>query len=108
MKIASSNYPRYAVTQGNHTVTQSLFDKPCIAAYATNYTINSFDSGFRIVGNGLTFSDMLITILNPNAPIWFFDYNTCAQGGVGVINPNSSETLQEFQVSSVRKSSNVD
>ncbi|KAF8622725.1 hypothetical protein AX15_006816 [Amanita polypyramis BW_CC] len=84
-------------TQGNHTVTQSLFSDPCISAYSTNYTINSFDSGFRNAGSGSTYSDLLITVLNPDIPIWFFDFNTCAQGGVGVINPNSSETLQAFQ-----------
>ncbi|KAK2463117.1 hypothetical protein APHAL10511_004772 [Amanita phalloides] len=84
-------------TQGNHTVTQSLFNSPCLATYVSNYTINGFVSGFRDAGDGSTYSNLLITILDPNTPIWFFDYNTCAQGGVGVINPNSTQTLQEFQ-----------
>lgn len=62
--------------------------------------MNGFDSGFRDAGNGSAYSDLLITILDPSTPIWFFDYNTCSQGGVGVINPTSSQTLAEFQVCS--------
>ncbi|KAF8346016.1 hypothetical protein F5887DRAFT_964594 [Amanita rubescens] len=84
-------------TQGNHTAIQSLFDAPCVPIYVTNYTMNGFDSGFRDAGDGATFSNLLITILDPSKPIWFFDRNTCSQGGVGVINPTSSQTLAEFQ-----------
>ncbi|KAM6502541.1 hypothetical protein JOM56_002518 [Amanita muscaria] len=84
-------------TLGNHTATQSLFNSPCVWSHKSDYSLNAFDSGFRNAGNGLGFTDMLITILDPNTPIWFFDYNTCAQGGVGAINANGQQTLQNFQ-----------
>jgi hypothetical protein len=37
---------------------------------------------------------------NENHTFWFYDYNTCGEGGVGVINNNesSSETLAGFTV----------
>jgi hypothetical protein len=35
-----------------------------------------------------------------NHTFWFYDYNTCGEGGVGVINNNesSSQTLAGFTV----------
>ncbi len=35
-----------------------------------------------------------------NQTLWFFDYNTCGEGGVGAINVNesSSQTLEGFEV----------
>jgi hypothetical protein len=71
-----------------------------VPIFVANDTLNGFYSGFRDAGNGSTYTDLLITILDPSKPMWFFDYNTCAKGGVGVINPTSSQTLEAFQVSS--------
>jgi hypothetical protein len=71
-----------------------------VSIFVANKTLNGFDSSFRDAGNGSAFTNLLITILDPSKPMWFFDYNTCAQGGVGVINPTSSQTLDAFQVSS--------
>lgn len=92
-----------AVTQGNHTVTQSTFASPCIAAHETNSSINGFDSGFRDTVNGtaVTILSVPITADIANQTLWFFDYNTCGEGGVGGINPNQSslETLAGFEVS---------
>ena len=89
-----------SVTLGNHTATQSTFSSPCIPAHNTNVTVNGFNSGFRNAGNGQAITNLPVIVDNPNATIWFFDYNTCAQGGVGGININDSslETLQGFQV----------
>ncbi|KAF8918227.1 hypothetical protein CPB85DRAFT_1249836 [Mucidula mucida] len=69
-------------TQGNHTVTQSLFATPCIPAHDANITINGFDSAFRDAGNGTA-----ITILTvPITP----EIETRLSGGVGGINVNES------------------
>lgn len=89
------------VTRGNHSVTQSTFAAPCVPAHDTNVTINGFDSSFRDAGNGTAITNLPVTITDPKTPIWFFDYNTCGLGGVGVINANGSslETLEGCQVS---------
>ncbi|KIY68102.1 hypothetical protein CYLTODRAFT_351994, partial [Cylindrobasidium torrendii FP15055 ss-10] len=87
-------------TNGNHTVTQSLFASPCVKANAANLTVNGFDSGFQnasTIDPGYRFS-VPITAAIENTTQWFFDYNTCGEGGVGGINVNESswETLDGF------------
>ncbi|KAH8087786.1 hypothetical protein BXZ70DRAFT_1011506 [Cristinia sonorae] len=92
-------------TQGNHTATQSSFANPCIFLDFTT-TQHGFDSGFRNAGNGsnVTIQSVPITPDLVNKTLWFFDYNTCAQGGVGGININdsSTETLEGFVRNAVR------
>ncbi|ETW74848.1 fasciclin-like protein [Heterobasidion irregulare TC 32-1] len=87
-------------TLGNHTATQSTFSSPCTPAHDTNITINGFDSSFRDAGNGTAITILTVPMLpqNVNQTMWFYDFNTCGQGGVGVINNNesSSETLAGF------------
>ncbi|KAI0002221.1 hypothetical protein BJV74DRAFT_817898 [Russula compacta] len=93
-------------TSGNHTATQSTFSSPCIPAHETNITINGFDSGFRHTQPGTTGSILSVPIIiqNENDTFWFYDYNTCGDGGVGVINNNesSSETLAGFVRNAIR------
>ncbi|KAK0459117.1 uncharacterized protein EV420DRAFT_1747504 [Desarmillaria tabescens] len=93
-------------TEGNHTVTQSLFYAPCIPANGANNTVNGFDSGFRDTVNGTAITILTVPITTDieNQTLWFFDYNTCGEGGVGVINVNesSSETLEGFERNAVR------
>ncbi|KAF8229037.1 hypothetical protein L208DRAFT_1402737 [Tricholoma matsutake] len=91
-------------TLGNHTAIQSTFSSPCIPVHDTNTTVNGFISGFRNAGNGQAITNLPVVVQNPNTTIWFFDYNTCAQGGVGGININdsSSETLEGFQRNAIR------
>lgn len=50
---------------------------------------------------GTAVTTLTVSIADANTPIWFFDYATCAKGGVGVINVNrtSTETLEGFAVS---------
>lgn len=71
-------------------------------------SINGFNSGFRDTVNGtaITQLSVLITPELASSTIWFFDYNTCAQGGVGGINinENTNETLQGCAVSGLFKS----
>ncbi|THH33097.1 hypothetical protein EUX98_g1110 [Antrodiella citrinella] len=84
----------FSFTQGNHTVTQSSFGNPCIFLDFTNTTQHGFDSGFRNAGNGsnVTIETVPITPELVNQTLWFFDFNTCAEGGVGGININDSST----------------
>ena len=90
------------VATGNHTATESTFSDPCIPAHETNVTINGFDSGFRNTLPGTSDSILTVPIIPQNQyqTFWFFDYNTCGEGGVGVINNNesSSETVAGFSV----------
>src|SRR6266852_6958681 len=90
------------VTTGNHTATESTFDNPCIPAHETDASINGFDSGFRNTQPGTSGSFLSVPIIrqNVNHTFWFYDYNTCGEGGVGVINANesSTQTLAGFTV----------
>ena len=54
--------------------------------------MNGFNSGFRDAGNGTAITNLPVTI-SDNSTIWFYDANTCAQGGVGGINVNESSTV---------------
>ncbi|KAI0282861.1 hypothetical protein BGY98DRAFT_931433 [Russula aff. rugulosa BPL654] len=93
-------------TDGNHTATQSTFDSPCIPAHETNVSINGFDSGFRYTEPGTAGTILSVPIIeqNVNQTFWFYDYNTCGEGGVGVINGNesSSQTLAGFTRNAIR------
>ncbi|KAL6305161.1 hypothetical protein BKA93DRAFT_712043, partial [Sparassis latifolia] len=93
-------------TLGNHSATQSTFAAPCVLAFETNSSINGFNSEFRDAGNGTAITILNVTIdeTNVNTPLWFFDYNTCAKGGVGVINANdsSTQTLLGFERNAIR------
>ena len=75
-----------------------MFVQPCVPAHDSDPTINGFISGFRPVGTNLT-----VNITDPNTTIWFYDANTCGEGGVGGININdtSGQTLEGFVVSSI-------
>ncbi|PPQ87443.1 hypothetical protein CVT25_008179 [Psilocybe cyanescens] len=91
-------------TQGNHTVTQSTFPSPCTAVHFTNSTINGFDTSFRDTRNGTAITDFTLTITDNTTTIWFFDWNTCPEGGVGGINLNGSslETLAGITRNAIR------
>jgi plastocyanin len=88
---------------GNHTATQSTFDRPCVPAHESNITINGFNSDWR---NGTTPTILSVPILpdNVNKTMWFYDLATCGIGGVGVINANDSsyETLDGFTRNAIR------
>jgi len=89
--------------EGNHTATQSTFDRPCLPAHESNVTINGFNSDWR---NGTTPTILSVPILpqNVNTTMWFYDLATCGIGGVGVINSNESswETLDGFTRNAIR------
>jgi len=95
-------------TQGNHTAIQSTFAQPCLPSDESINPYNGFTSGFRLAGNGSNVSYIAVPMLeeNYNLTFWFYDYNTCGEGGVGVINPNTTaganETLEGFERNAVR------
>ena len=81
-------------------MTQSTFPAPCIPLHDFDPTLNGFDSGFRIAGNFSAVTNLSLNVTTSDT-IWFFDWNTCAEGGVGGINVNGSsyQTLDGFRVS---------
>ena len=89
----------HIVTMGNHTAIQSVFTSPCVPAHDVNQTINGFNSGFRDAGNGTAITTLPVTISDNNT-VWFYDANTCGEGGVGGININDTtgQTLVGFRV----------
>ncbi|OCH90589.1 hypothetical protein OBBRIDRAFT_793143 [Obba rivulosa] len=93
-------------TLGNHTATESSFAQPCTPINESITPMNGFDSNFRLAGNGSNPSILPVPILiqNVNTTFWFYDVNTCGEGGVGVINANdsSTETLAGFVRNAIR------
>jgi len=82
----------------NHTVSQSTFDKPCVAK------ADGIDSGYQFIPGGTTvFPSWSFTVQNETAPIWFF----CAQGAhckagmVFAINPNAEKTFEKFHAAAL-------
>ena len=59
-----------------------MFVEPCVPAHDSDVSINGFISGFRDAGNGTAITNLPVTITDNNT-IWFYDANTCGQGGVG-------------------------
>ncbi|PIL33635.1 hypothetical protein GSI_04258 [Ganoderma sinense ZZ0214-1] len=90
-------------TQGNHTATQSTFAAPCIPLHDFDLTLNGFDSSFRSAGNFSAITNLSVNVTTSDT-IWFFDWNTCAEGGVGGINVNGSNylTLDGFRRNAMR------
>lgn len=98
---------RFNFTLGNHTAIQSTFAAPCQPVHDTNSTVDGFNSGFRDTVNGTAVTQLDVPITadnNKNVPLWFYDFNTCAQGGVGGINANqsSNETIEGFVRNAIR------
>ncbi|KAI0317186.1 hypothetical protein OF83DRAFT_173976 [Amylostereum chailletii] len=93
-------------TQGNHSAIQSTFDAPCVPIHIHNTSLNGFDDGLHLAGNGSNVTIEAVPILqqSANTTFWFYDVNTCGQGGVGVINSNesSTQTLEGFIRNAIR------
>ncbi|KAI0036143.1 hypothetical protein K488DRAFT_41740 [Vararia minispora EC-137] len=92
-------------TAGNWTATQADFAAPCIFIHDHSPLENGFDTGFRMQGNGTSSTyPVPITQANENTTYWFFDHNTCGEGGVGVINQNVStgQTIEGFLRNAIR------
>jgi plastocyanin len=97
-------------TQGNHTATESAFFAPCEPLNYTNGT-NGFDSNFQVANVSASIfpiATVPILVQNDNMTMWFYDVNTCGEGGVGVINlvagdpATSGQTLAGFIRNAIR------
>jgi len=88
------DFVQFNFTNGTHSVVQSTFAAPCVPIHVTNSTINGFDSGLRNADNGTANTTLIIEVkeTGPNTTIWFYDLWGCAQGGVGGINVNDSDS----------------
>ncbi|KAH7104971.1 hypothetical protein BKA62DRAFT_431416 [Auriculariales sp. MPI-PUGE-AT-0066] len=82
----------FKFTEGNHTVTRSSFDQPCVPISEHNNTVNGFNSGPRPTNNGTSPTELLVDVDSVFGleTVWFYDASTCGVGGVGVINLNET------------------
>ncbi|KAF5319940.1 hypothetical protein D9611_011032 [Ephemerocybe angulata] len=88
----------FEFTSKNHTVTQSTFDKPCVAK------ADGVNSGFQLVPAGTTiFPKWSITVQNDTAPLWFFCAQAphCSKGMVFAINPTAEKTFDMFHTTAL-------
>jgi len=85
-------------TSGNHTAIQADFAAPCLFIHDHTPLENGFQSPFMVVNGTAQTYPVPIVPANVNTTFWFFDYNTCGLGGVGVINQNAStdQTIDGF------------
>ncbi|KAF8511023.1 Cupredoxin [Hysterangium stoloniferum] len=91
----------------NHTVTQSTFADPCVAAQFSGK--NGVDSGFLAVPANSTPpapATWSITITNATTPLWFHCAQTmpvshCQKGMVFSINANAEKSFDAFKAAAV-------
>jgi len=81
-------------TNGTHSAVESTFAAPCVPIHDTNITFNGFNSGLRDAVNGSAKTTLTVEITEEdrNRTIWFYDIWGCAEGGVGAINANDSDS----------------
>jgi plastocyanin len=74
---------------GNHTVTQSSFDNPCVPIGASNSSAKGVKSGFQPITNEASIFTVMVT---DSRPMWIYcgQGNHCKNGMVMVINENTS------------------
>ncbi|CEJ79959.1 hypothetical protein VHEMI00168 [[Torrubiella] hemipterigena] len=88
---------------GNHTVTQSNFDNPCIPLHKADSSKQNFASGFQPVAAGESKGQLpVFTIkINDTKPIWVYcgQGPHCMKGMAMVINEasNTTKTLEEYK-----------
>ncbi|KAK3315487.1 hypothetical protein B0H66DRAFT_345302 [Apodospora peruviana] len=102
--VAAGDLVQFQFKAGNHTVTQSTFDKPC-EPISMNSNITGFHSGFQPVAASAAMG-MIPTytiMVNNTNPIWIYCAKEmhCEKGMVMVINENptanSSRTLAAYK-----------
>ncbi|KAI0338335.1 hypothetical protein BDW22DRAFT_1362933 [Trametopsis cervina] len=88
----------FTFENGTHTATQADFAAPCIPLSFHNSSVNGFNSGERPANNGTTVTTLEVPITDNTTTFWFYDNDSCGDGGVGGININqtSTETLDGF------------
>ncbi|KAI0088118.1 hypothetical protein BDY19DRAFT_907086 [Irpex rosettiformis] len=90
-------------TNGSYSATQADFASPCIFITKVNTTIPGFDTGTQATNNGTAPHTYDVPITD-NSTKWYFDFNGCSKGVVGVINVNDStgQTLAGFTRNAIR------
>ncbi|KAI9158574.1 extracellular serine-rich protein [Paramyrothecium foliicola] len=77
---------------GNHTVTQSSFDNPCLPIGVTNSSAQGVNSGFQPVSAEAGANAPVFTVMvKDSKPMWLYcaKGNHCQSGMVMVINENT-------------------
>ncbi|POR37859.1 Uncharacterized protein TPAR_01950 [Tolypocladium paradoxum] len=90
---------------GNHTVTQSTFDKPCVRISSTNSSAAGVFSSFLAVADSAPLGQIPVfdVTVNDTNPLWFFcgQGPHCQRGMAMVINENtsanSSRSLENYK-----------
>ncbi|KAG4440569.1 hypothetical protein IFR05_003936 [Cadophora sp. M221] len=86
----------FQFTSGNHTVTESTFDHPCVKLQ------DGIDSGYQPVVNSLNPSDFSFNVAQ-NTSQWFYSKQAgeCGDGMTFALNPNNEQTEVLFQLNAV-------
>ncbi|KAH9217513.1 hypothetical protein DL95DRAFT_386361 [Leptodontidium sp. 2 PMI_412] len=86
----------FQFTSGNHTVTESTFEHPCVKLE------DGIDSGYQPVVNSLNPSDFSFNVAQ-NTSQWFYSKQAgeCGDGMTFALNPNNEQTEVRFQLNAV-------
>ncbi|RDL41366.1 uncharacterized protein BP5553_01345 [Venustampulla echinocandica] len=84
---------------GNHTITQSTYDKPC------EKLLGGFDSGY--MGGHGDIADVFTLKVNGIGPSWFFSQQSgeCGNGMVFALNPIYTQPFTTFQQNAISQGS---
>ncbi|KAI0821437.1 hypothetical protein BC629DRAFT_457704 [Irpex lacteus] len=94
---------RFLFVNGSYSAIQSDFASPCIFITKTNASIAGFDTGTQATNNGSANHTFDVPITD-NSTKWYFDFDGCSKGVVGVINVNDStgQTIAGFTRNAIR------
>ncbi|KAK0101162.1 hypothetical protein ONS95_012858 [Cadophora gregata] len=86
----------FQFTAGNHTVTESTFERPCVQLQ------DGIDSGYHPIVNSMNPSDFSFKV-GQNTSQWFFSKQAgeCGQGMTFALNPTNEQTESQFQLNAV-------
>ncbi|TGO45999.1 hypothetical protein BCON_0351g00070 [Botryotinia convoluta] len=106
---------QFQFAAGNHTVTQSTFDAPCVPISQSSNNTGVF-SGFMNVAAGLNSTGMVPVFSMPvkvTTPLWFYcsQGKHCQNGMVLVVNENtaanSTRSLANFAALAAKATKNI-
>lgn len=94
IKVATGDQVQFQFWEGNHTVTQSNFDDPCVPISRSNASATAFSSGFMPAAASKAKGEIpVFTITIQDAsPLWFYcgQARHCQGGMIMSINENPS------------------
>jgi len=99
--VSPGNQVVFQFYPGDHSVVQGSFNTPCLPASAS-----AFYSGYVNSNNGPA-SQVFTISINTTDPIFFYCSQSvhCQSGMVGVINPSTTETLNQYKAAAASASS---